>query len=55
MKQKYLRAKDVSLPTDVNVTFCYKSKTANVKVHSDKCAEDSNFLKPYINGSIRLN
>jgi len=47
MIQKYLRTKDVALPTEVKVTFDYKTKIANVIVNSLKCNQDNNFEKPY--------
>jgi hypothetical protein len=54
MTQKYLRAKNVTLPTDVKVTFDYRTKIANVIVKSLKCKQDTNFEKPYNYGiSVR--
>jgi len=47
MIQKYLRTKDVALPTKVKVTFDYKKETAHVVVSSLKCNQDTNFEKPY--------
>ena len=47
MIRKYLRTKDVSLPTDVEITFDYKTDIARVVVRSAKCYKDTNFEKPY--------
>jgi len=47
MIQKFLRTKDVALPTDVKVTFDYKKEIANVIVNSLKYNQDTNFEKPY--------
>lgn len=55
MKRIFTQSESKSLYTDVKTSFKIFGNISRINVFSDKCEKDTNFLKPYKYGSIRVN